>query len=92
MMTLNLRINFFYDDGDDMKSFKLTVPDNVSSIEITDILRKEHEYLCEIEDEEDEEDIYGTMGRNPETLLDYVCEKYGWSWREFEFDIDVNFE
>ena len=87
MKTLNLRINFFWDDGDDIWEFKLTVPSNVSEIEVTDILKKEHEYL----DMEDEEDIYGINGRDPITLLDYICEKYGWSWSDFEFNIDLNF-
>ena len=71
MRTLNLRINFFWDDGDDMETFELTVPSNVSNAEILDVLKKEHEYLCE----EDEEDVYGKTGRTPETLLNYP--KYG---------------
>lgn len=88
MRTLNLRINFFWDDGDDMEAFELTVPSNVSNAEILDTLKKEHEYLCE----EDEEDVYGKTGRTPETLLNYICNKYyGWSWRDFQYDIDVNF-
>ena len=86
MKTINLRINFFWDDGDDMQEFALTIPSNVCEIEVVDILEKEHDYLCT----EDEEDIYGVQGRNPETLLDYVCEKYGWSYKTFEFDIDIN--
>lgn len=88
MRTLNLRINFFWDDGDDMEIFELTVPSNVSNAEILDALKKEHEYLCK----EDEEDVYGKTGRTPETLLNYICDKYyGWSWRDFQYDIDVNF-
>ena len=55
MRTLNLRINFFWDDGDDMETFELTVPSNVSNAEILDALKKEHEYLCE----DDEEDVFG---------------------------------
>ena len=89
MRTLNLRINFFWDDGDDIKEVKLTVPDNVSDNEIMETLKKEHEYLCY----EDEENIYGTSGRNPNTLLNYVCDKYyGWSYFDFMYDIDVNFD
>ena len=72
MRTLNLRINFFWDDGDDMETFELTVPSNVSNEEILDVLKKEHEYLCE----EDEEDVYGKTGRTPATLLNYICDKY----------------
>lgn len=87
MKTLNIRITFFWDD-DDIRKFKLTVPSNVSEIEVADTLKKEHEYL----DMEDEEDIYGLNGRDPVTLLDYICEKYGWSWSDFEFDIDLTFD
>lgn len=87
MKKFNLRINFFWDDGDDMKEFVLTVPDNVNIEEIEGVLFKTHNYLCM----EDETDIYGTMGRSPETLLEYMCQNQGWSWEEFGFDIDLNF-
>ena len=85
--TVNVRINFFWDDGDDMRSFKLTVPENISDDEIMDVLKKEHEYLCT----EDEDDIYGVKGRNPDVLLEYICNKHGWAWFDFQYDIDVNF-
>lgn len=87
MKKFNLRINFFWDDGDDMWEFSLTVPNNISTEEVKDALIKTHNYL----DMEDETDIYGTTGRSPETLLDYMCEKQGWSWEKFDFDIDLNF-
>ena len=88
MRTLNLRMNFFWDDGDDIKCFKLTVPDDTTDDEVIDILKKEHEYLCT----DDDEDIYFNKGRNPETLLDYVCDKYyGWSCSDLQYDIDLNF-
>lgn len=87
MRILKLRINFFWDDGDDMKEFNLTVPNNVSNDEIADILEKENKYLCT----EDDADIYGIYGRTPETLLNYICDKfYGWSWDDIEFDVDIN--
>lgn len=88
MKKLNLRINFFWDDGDDICEFVLTVPDNVTELEVSEILSKEHHHLCF----EDDEDLYGIQGREPETLLDYTCEKYGWSWTDFKFDIDVGFD
>ena len=87
MKKFNLRINFFWDDEDDMWKFKLTVPNNVKIEEVKEILFKTHEYL----DMEDETDLYGTTGRSPVTLLNYICEKYGWSWEDFSFDIDLNF-
>lgn len=86
MRTLNLKMNFIWDEEDDTKEFRLTVPDNVSDNEIAETLKKEHEYLCG----EDDEDIYGSVGRAPETLLDYVCDKYGWSWCELEFNVDID--
>ena len=87
MKKINLRINFFWDDGDDIWEFILTVPNNVTELEVSEILSKEHDYL----DTEDDEDFYGIHGRNPVTLLDYICEKYGWSWEDFYFNIDLNF-
>lgn len=88
MKKFNLRMNFFWDDGDDMRKFRLTVPDNIEIEEVKEILIKTHEYL----DIEDETDLYGTTGRTPVTLLDYICKKYGWSWEDFSFDIDLNFD
>lgn len=87
MKKLNLRINFFWDDGDDMWEFILKVPNNVTVDEVKENLTKTHEYL----DMGDDTDLYGTSGRNPVTLLDYMCEKHGWSWEDFSFDIDMNF-
>ena len=87
MKKFNLRINFFWDDGDDMWEFRLTVPDNISIEQIKETLIKTHDYL----DMEDEMDLYGTTGRHPETLLDYMCKKQGWNWEKFDFDIDLNF-
>lgn len=83
MKTLNVII---WDDC--AWDFKVTVPSNVSETEVVDILRKEHKYLCT----EDKEDIYEIQGKDPSTLLDYVCEKYDWSWRKFEYDIDITLD
>ena len=88
MRKLLTRLNFFWDDCDDIKQCIVIVPDNVTDDEVAKALLDGHEFLCH----EDEEDIYGTSGRTPGTLLDYVCEKHGWSWDELEFDIDFNFE
>ena len=87
MKKLNLRINFFWDDEDDIWEFTLTVPDEINVIRVEEILLKAHQYL----NAEDETDLYGTNGRSPVTLLDYVCREYGWSWEDYSFDIDLNF-
>lgn len=87
MKKYNLRIYFFWDDCDDVYEFSIDVPQNVTVSEIEEALIESHVYL----DTEDETDLYGTTGRNPVTLLDYVCNKHGWHWEDFSFDIDLNF-
>ena len=85
--TYTMRINFFWDDGDDMQEFTLTVPENITAAKIEEVLIREHTFL----DMEDETDLYGKIGRSPVTLLDYISNKYGWKWEDFKYDIDLNF-
>lgn len=87
MKKYNMRINFFWDDEDDMLEFVFIVPNYVSIENIKETLVKTHHFL----DFEDETDIYGINGRCPSTLIDYICEEYGWNWENFSFDIDMNF-
>ena len=87
MKRYSIRINFFWDDGDDMLEFVFVVPNNVTMEEIKETLIKTHNFL----DREDETDLYGTSGRCPVTLIDYICKEYGWKWENFSFDIDMNF-
>lgn len=86
MKTLTIRINFTWDDEDDLWQFKLIVPNNVTTECVEEILIKEHNYLCD----EDDTDLYGNVGRCSVTLLDYICEKYGWKLVDNDFDIDLN--
>ena len=88
MKKYNLRINFFWDDGDDMQEFSIFVSNKTTIEEIKQALFDYHRYL----DTEDETETYGRNGRNPETLLRYVCEENGWQWEWFQFDIDLNFD
>lgn len=84
MKNLNIKIDFGYEDGSETTGeFTLIVPYYSPALDVVDILKKEHEYLSK----KDEEDIYALQGKVPETLLDYVCEKYGWHWKKFGFDI-----
>ena len=83
-----VRLNFTWDDEDNMQEFNIWVPENVALSEIGETLIEAHNYLCH----EDEEDIYGTEGRIPATLLNFVCEKHNWEWDNLEFDIDFNFD
>lgn len=87
MKKYNIRLNFFWDDGDDMKEFVLIVPIDVMLSEVNQAIVDAHHFLCF----EDEEDLYGSLGRTPETLIEFVCQKHrGWFWKEMEFEIDLN--
>ena len=81
-----LKINFVWDDGvDESEKIELWVPANTTVYEIISIIKKEHNFLCC----DDEEDLYGCVGRNYETLLDYVCEKYNWKWNKIKVDMEI---
>ena len=86
MKSLSVRLDFMWDDGDDVKEYVIHVPDKVSASDVNKALMQGHKYLCK----EDEEDIYGTNGRNPETLMDFVCSKYLWRYREKTTNYDIN--
>ena len=58
-----------------------TVPDDVSEIEVAEILKKAHE----------DKDVYKD-GYCPYTLLNYICEKQGWLFSEFPFDVELDFK
>ena len=87
MKKYNLKINFVWLDKDDTRKFTIEVPENVTIKEIIKTLTQAHEYL----DMEDSEGLYEIIGRNPTTLLDYICNKNKWKWKNFEFDIDMEF-
>ena len=79
-ITLKLR-----NGSNDTRKFVITATDDMDNAKVAVILKKEHEYL----NGKDPEGIYEIQGKTPETLLDYVCQKYGWTWEPFEFDIDL---
>lgn len=56
MKKYNVRINFFWDEWDDMREFVVEVPENVTIEEIKETLVKTHICLCK-EDYEDAEKI-----------------------------------
>ena len=91
MKTYIMRINFFWDEcdgGDDTQVFIMTVPDNETVEEIEKELENSHDNLCF----EDEDEWYDKCGRVPDTLVEYICEKHGWKYKELEFDIDIGFQ
>lgn len=74
--------------SNDTQKFVVMAADDMDNAKVAVILKKEHEYL----NGKDSEGIYEIQGKTPETLLDYVCEKYGWTWKPFEFDIDLELQ
>lgn len=88
MKKYNLRINFFWDNEDDIREFSVFVPNKTTIQEVSEALIDIHRYL----DTKDKTETYGRNGRNPETLITYVCEECGWRWERHEFDIDLNFD
>lgn len=83
---ITVRLNFTWDDCDDIKGAMIYVPECVTEDDVTEEIVNAHNFLCN----EDETDIYGIEGRTPGTLLNYVCEKNSWEWFDIEFDVDLN--
>ena len=88
MKEIIIRINFLWDDEDDIWKFKLSVPESATIEEVTETIIREHNFLSG----DDDTDVYGNLGRNPTTLLDYVCRKYNWEWFDMVYDIDIKLD
>ena len=86
MRTLNVKLSYSWDDGDDTREYHLSVPETLTDDEIMEILGKEHDALS-MDDELS--DIYGYEGRNPDTLMKYVCEKYHWEFGLIDYALDL---
>lgn len=91
MVSHNLALTFIWDDGNDTMLVCVMTPESVTKEEVIDKLREDHNYLCDEADkeqdgEETEDAVYGTVGRTPETLIDYSCKKHGWEWKKAEFE------
>lgn len=89
---ITVKLGFLWDEdeisGCDRGEFVIKVPENVSQEEVAKEISECHRYL----DFEDDTDMYGKNGRDPYTLLDYVCEKNGWEKESMEYDIDFEFD
>lgn len=85
MKKVSIRITFsqLVEDGsyDASNVFLLTVPDNLSDIDMQNILKKEY----------GKNGIYKN-GYCPESLIKYICEKYEWEYCDFPFDFDLYFK
>ena len=84
---ITVKLNFLWDTEMDTKEVYITVPKDVTPETVIEKLEEKHNYLCF----EDETDIYGTEGRNAQTLLEHTCSENNWSWEEISFDLDLNF-
>ena len=87
--TLTIKLTFLWDEADDMREYKLSVPSALTRKEIMDIFKNEHDILA-MDDELS--DIYGYEGRCPDTLINYICKKYGWNYEPVNFDFELIFE
>jgi len=79
----------FHDNYEDSVLANITVPSNLSKDDVMRILQETHASLDRDYSDAFEESIYGTQGREPEVLLEYVCQKYGWNWELEEPDIEL---
>lgn len=61
--------------------FLLTGPDNLSDLDVQNILKKEYE----------KNGIYKNE-YCPENLIKYICEKYEYKYCNFLFDLDLYFK
>jgi len=87
-----LKLKFLWDDGEDILNCIMIVPYGTDEQTIMELLQTTHEYLCT----KDQTDYYGTNGRTPEALLDYVCEHCvatgKWRWAALKPDIELELE
>ena len=88
MNKCNVRLNFFWDDGDDMDMFTVTFHEDKTEEDVKEAILEAHDYL----DNNDSTDYYGINGRNPASLLSYVCQKHGWRYSQLQFGVDLNIE
>ncbi len=80
--------HFHEDEERQVKEFNLTVPASVELMRVVDVLSEEHEKLTA----ELPFGKYGEDGNSPITLLQFVCDKYGWEWSEMKYHIDLQFD
>lgn len=84
---ITVKLNFLWDTEIDSKEVSITVPNNITTETVINKLKEMHNYLCF----EDNTDIYGTEGRNAQTLLEHTCGENDWTWEEILFDIELDF-
>lgn len=94
---LNVRLCFANDDWDSLVDYTIVVPEDISAGEVQDAIIEERAQICEeirqLENLDDDETSNLEEGDedDAELLLDRVCKKHGWEWREMAYDIDLNF-
>lgn len=80
-----IKLNFIWDTEIDSDIYQVTLAANVKPNHIAKIIRKEHELLCE-----DDNSIYNTNGRTPESLIQYLNEKYHWNCKKLEYAVTID--
>lgn len=74
------------DFDDDIDLVCLTVAEDITK---SDVKRKIESVNKKLHKENSNGNCYADLGWNKATLMNAVCEKYGWSWEDVSYDICV---
>lgn len=77
MREYTIGINKFWNGEDDLWTFRIIVPCNITREKIVEAI------VCEYKEQKKNSLV---------DLLDYVCEKYHWTWLDFDFDIMIQLD
>lgn len=90
MIIFPLELNFMWDEGPETNTVIIISESDVTVTDAIGIIKAAHDKLCE-QDREDENSLYGTNGRNYETLMNYICDEFypDWSWRPVKDAVDL---
>ena len=87
MNIIPINLNFQFDEGDETTPIIIIATDDVYVHigQVINEIMEAHSVLCKSED-------YGTLGRTPETLMNYYCSEVrpGWSWYPVAYTVDLN--
>lgn len=84
-----LNITFSWESGArETSRLCIITPEHITTDNVVAALKASHHHLMN----EDKADVYLDFGKSPETLVGYVCQKKGWSWKTPAIDASVLFD
>lgn len=91
MVIIPLEINFIWDEGPESTTVIIVSKTDMTVTDAIGIIKAAHDTLCR-QQSNDEESLYGTLGRDAETLMNFICNEYhpDWSWYPVTDAIDLN--